>query len=275
MRRAVVMSSALGIHTLHLNGKPVSDNYFAPGWTDYAKRVYYTTQDITAQLRRGENVIGGILADGWFAGHVGWGRKRDHYSRDTRLAVQVYIEYTDGTKEMIASDGTWKTATGPTLDADFLMGETYDARRELTGWDKPGYDDSAWSKVTVGSSLKPLIQAYPGVPVQMFQEIAPVRITEPSKGVYVFNMGTNLAGVVRLKVKGKAGDTIVLRFAERLNPDGTIYTTNLRGARATDTYVCKGDGVEVWQPHFTFHGFQYVEVTGYPGVPRKDAVTAD
>ncbi len=274
VKRAVAVSSALGIYTLYLNGKAVGGDYFAPGWTDYVKRVYYNAYDVTSQLRRGENVIGGILADGWFAGYVGWGRQRDHYSRDTRLGVQLHIEYTDGTKQVVASDGTWKTTTGPTLDADFLMGETYDARRELTGWDKPGYDDSAWSKASVGSALYPMIEPYPGSPVQVFKEISPVKITEPVKGVYVFDMGTNLAGVVRLKVKGKPGDTVVLRFAERLNPDGTIYTTNLRGARATDTYVCKGIGTEVWQPHFTFHGFQYVEVTGYPGRPGKDAVTA-
>ena len=276
VRRAIAMVSAMGICDLFLNGQRVSDNFFTPGWTDYTRRVYYTTYDVTERIGRGENVIGGILADGWFAGHIGWGRQRDHYSRDTRLAVQMLVEYADGSTQVIVSDGTWKTTTGPILDADFLMGETYDARRELTGWDKPGYDDSAWSKVITGSSLEPQpqIQAYPGSTVQVFQEISPLTRTEPEKGTYVFDMGTNLAGVVRLKVKGKAGDTVVLRFAERLNPNGTIYTENLRQARVTDTYVCKGGGVEVWQPRFTFHGFQYVEVRGYPGVPGKDAVTA-
>lgn len=276
VRRATAVISAMGLCHVSVNGKPVSDDYFMPGWTDYAQRIYYGQYDVTEHIRRGENVIGGILADGWFSGYIGWGRKRDHYGRDTRLAAQLHLEFDDGTSDVIVSDNTWKTATGPILDADFLMGETYDARREQLGWDAPGYDDSAWAKVVVGSPLnpQPQIQPYPGSPVQVFREIAPVSIKEPTKDTYVFDIGTNLAGVVRLKVSGKAGDTVVLRFAERLNPDGTIYTTNLRGARATDTYICKGEGAEVWQPRFTFHGFQYVEVTGYPGVPGKDAVTA-
>ena len=276
VRKATALISALGLCQVTLNGSAVGEDYFVPGWTDYTRRVYYVQHDVTDRVRRGENVIGATLADGWFSGYIGWHYKRDHYARDTRLAVQMHLEYADGSTDVIVSDGNWKVTTGPTLDADFLMGETYDARRELTGWDKPGYDDAAWANVVTGSPIdaQPQIQAYPGVTVQVFKEIAPVGRTEPQKGVYVFDMGTNLAGVVRLKVRGKAGDTVVLRFAERLNPDGTIYTTNLRGARATDTYICKGAGVEIWQPQFTFHGFQYVEVTGFPGVPGNDAVTA-
>jgi alpha-L-rhamnosidase len=274
VRRATALVSAMGICQVSINGRAVGEDYFVPGWTDYTKRIYYMQYDVTDRIRRGENVFGGVLADGWFSGYIGWGYRRGHYGRDIRLAVQLHLEYDDGSTAVIVTDGDWKAATGPTLEADFLMGETYDARREMVGWDKPGFDDSGWAKAATGSVLKPKIEAYPGHTVQVFKEIAPVSIAEPVKGVYVFDMGTNLAGAARLKVRGKRGDTIVLRYAERLNPDGTIYTENLRSARATDTYICKGDGVEVWQPRFTFHGFQYVEVTGYPGVPDKDAVTA-
>lgn len=274
LRRATALVSAMGICQVSINGEPVGEDYFVPGWTDYIKRIYYVQYDVTGHIRAGENVIGGVLADGWFSGHIGWGYRREHYGRNPRLALQLHLEYDDNTTETVVTDGSWKVATGPTLEADFLMGETYDARRELSGWDRPGFDDSAWAKVAVGSSLRPRIQAYPGHTVQIFKEITPVSVTEPVKGAYVFDMGTNLAGVARLKVRGKGGDAIVLRFAERLNPDGTIYTDNLRSARATDTYICKGGGPEVWQPRFTFHGFQYVEVTGYPGVPDKEAVTA-
>lgn len=274
VRRATALVSALGLGDVMLNGKAIGEDYFVPGWTDYTKRVYYMQYDVTDRLRRGENVIGAVLADGWFSGHVAFNTQRDHYGRDTRLAVQLHLEYADGQTAVVVSDGDWKTTVGPTLDADFLMGETYDARRELPGWSMPGYDDSGWAAVVTGTSLSPTIQAYPGVTVKAFQEIAPVRITEPIPGAYVFDMGTNLAGVARLKVRGKAGDKVVLRFAERLNPDGTIYTENLRLARTVDTYICKGGGVEIWQPRYTFHGFQYIEVTGYPGTPGKDAVTA-
>ena len=272
--RATLYATALGIYEIHINGRRASEDYFTPGWTDYNKRVYYNTYDVTPLVRRGENAIGAVLADGWYAGHIGWGHKRDHYGSKTRLRAQLEVEYTDGTKETIATRPSWRASVGPLLEADFLMGESYDARREMPGWDVPGFDDSGWARPNVTSGVSAQVQPYPGVTVQRFAEHKPVSITEPQKGAYVLDLGTNLAGFARLKVKGRAGQKIVLRFAERLNPDGTIYTTNLRSARATDTYICRGGGKEeTWEPRFTFHGFQYVEVTGYPGRPGPDAIT--
>ncbi|MBE0537854.1 MAG: family 78 glycoside hydrolase catalytic domain [Phycisphaerae bacterium] len=274
VRRATVYATALGIYELHINGEKVGDEYFSPGWTDYDKRVYYNTYDVTQMLRQGDNAMGAILADGWYVGYIGWGHQREHYGSDTPwVKAQLHVEYADGTQAVIATDGTWKAATGPILEADFLMGETWDANKELPGWSRGGFDDSAWSPVVVNAQIATPVQSYPGVPVTAFQEIKPLKITEPAPGRFVFDMGTNFAGFVRLKVQGEQGDKVVIRFAERLNPDGTIYTTNLRGARTMDTYICKGTGVETWQPRFTFHGFQYVELTGYPGKPGKDAVT--
>jgi alpha-L-rhamnosidase len=274
IRRAVVYASALGNYELHVNGQRVENAYFTPGWTDYKIRVYYNTFDVTGLVKRGDNVIGAMLADGWYSGHIGWGHKRDHYGANPRLLVQLHVDYEDGTSQVIATDGSWKATTGPILEGDFLMGEAYDARKEMPGWSAAGFDDSGWKKVDVTDKIAAKIQSYPGVLVRPFKEIKPAKVTEPTPGACVFDMGTNLAGFVRLKVRGgQAGERIVLRFAERLNTDGTIYTTNLRGARATDTYICRGGGVEVWQPRFTFHGFQYVEVTGYPGKPALDAIT--
>lgn len=274
VRRAVVRASALGNYELHLNGRRVGNAYFAPGWTDYRIRVYYDTYDVTDQLRRGANVIGAILADGWYSGYIGWGRKRDHYGMDPRFAAQLRVEYTDGSSQLLTSDGSWTATTGPILEGDFLMGETYDARQEIPGWCTPGPGETSWSPVDVTARIDARIEARPGVPVEAFQTIRPVGVTEPAPETFVFDMGTNLAGFVRLHVAdARPGQKIVLRFAERLNPDGTIYTTNLRGARATDTYICKGGGTEVWQPRFTFHGFQYVEVSGYPGRPGLGAIT--
>ena len=271
--RATLYGTALGLAEFHLNGSRVSDDYFTPGWTDYEKRVYYRAYDVTGLVRQGNNALGAILADGWFSGYVGYGRKRDLYGKWPRLRAQLRVEFADGSSAEVATGPDWRATTGPTLEADFLKGETYDAREELTGWDQSGVDASHWNPVVVGcDEVHPVVQVHPGPPVRAIQEFKPQQITEPQPSVYVLNFGQNFAGVARLKVRGAAGQKITLRFAERLNPDGTIYTTNLRSARATDTYICKGKGLEVWQPRFTFHGFQYAEVTGFKQKPTPDSV---
>ena len=272
-KRAVVYASSLGIYELHINGKRVGEDYFTPGWTDYMTRVYYQSYDVTNLLKPGGNAIGGILADGWYAGYIGFGKKREHYGDKPRLLVQLEVEYTDSGRQTVTTDTSWKATYGPHFEADFLMGETYDARKELAGWSKWGFDDSSWEAVVVTEKIKGKVQSYPGVTVKKIMEISPKKPTEPKKGVYVFDMGQNFAGWVRLKAKGIAGTKVVLRFAEMLNPDGTIYTTNLREARCTDTYILAGTGEEIWEPRFTYHGFRYVEVTGYPGRPGLDAIT--
>ncbi|MBN1505539.1 MAG: family 78 glycoside hydrolase catalytic domain [Sedimentisphaerales bacterium] len=271
--RATVYVSALGNYELEINGKPVGDAYFTPGWTDYNVRVYYNTFDVTSLLKKGANAIGGMLADGWYSGHIGWMHIRDHYGKDPRFLAQLHVEYPDGTEEIVATDKTWTASTGPIREGDFLMGETYDARKEIPGWSTADFDAATWLPVNTVDAPRAAVEAYPGVLVREFRQITPVSMKEPQPQTYVFDMGTNFAGFVRLKVRGgKPGQKVVLRFAERLNPDGTIYTTNLRGARATDTYICKGEYTETWQPRFTFHGFQYVEITGYPGKPTSDTI---
>ena len=276
VRKATIYSTALGNYKLNIGGRPVGEDYFTPGWTDYAIRVYYNTYDVTAMLAQGENSLGAILADGWYSGHIGWGRIRDHYGKNTRFAAQLRIEYADGSMATVVTDESWKARTGRILEADFLMGETCDARKPMPFARRANaaISDEGWSGVDVTDAIAAKLEAYPGVPVRKFQEIKPLKITEPVKGTYVYDMGTNFAGFARLKIRGKAGQTIVLRYAERLNPDGTIYTTNLRGARATDTYICRGaNNDETWQPQFTFHGFQYVELTGVEEAPSLDAIT--
>ena len=271
--RAVLYASALGNVDLRLNGKFVSEDRFTPGWTDYAKRVYYRAYDVTPLLRQGGNALGAVLADGWYSGYIGGGRHRNHYGKLPRLRAQLHLEFADGTAQDVASGPGWKAASGPIREADFLMGEAYDARMALTGWDTPDFDDAKWEPVVTGAELSPPLQAHSGVPVRAFDTIKPRKITEPKPGVFVFDMGRNFAGVVRLNLSGKAGQKITLRFAERLNPDGTLYTTNLRGARVIDTYYCAGTGIETWEPRFTFHGFQYVELSGLDGKPSPAALT--
>ncbi|MGC8639815.1 MAG: family 78 glycoside hydrolase catalytic domain [Isosphaeraceae bacterium] len=273
VRQATLYSTSLGIHDTYLNGKRVNDDYFNPGWTDYNKRVYYRAYDVTNRLHPGANALGAILADGWYSGYVGFGKMRDHYGKHTRLKAQLQIVYKDGSTEVVATGPAWKAASGPIREADFLMGETYDARLAMKGWDTASFDDSGWSPVVTGAEVKPVVQAHPGPGVKPFAEIHGQHWTEPKPGVYVLNLGQNFAGVPRLKIQGEPGQKITLRFAERLNPDGTIYTTNLRSARSTDTYICAGKGMETWSPRFTFHGFQYVEITGVKSPPTADTVT--
>jgi len=270
--RATLYGSALGWFDLHLNGQRVSDDYFNPGWTDYGKRVYYRTYDVTSLIRTGNNALGAILSDGWYSGYIGWFRKRDHYGTQPRVLAQLVLEFADGSRQVVATGPDWKAGTGPITGADILQGETYDAREEIAGWDQPGFNDKSWASVDTGANLNPVVQVHPAPPVVAVKEFRARTITEPKPGVYVLDLGQNFAGVPRLTVHGKPGQKITLRHAERLAPDGGIYTINLRSANATDVYICKGDGVEVWTPRFTFHGFQYIEITGLTEKPDQDTV---
>ncbi len=274
IRRAFLYTTALGIYQVFVNGERVSLDTLSPGWTDFRKRVYYRAYDVTDLLRSGPNAVGAILADGWYAGYVGGGMQRNHFGKKLRLLSQLQIEYADGTSQIVPTDRDWKASTGPIFCADLLQGEGYDARKEMPGWDTPGFDDSQWQAVTVGEAeVRPQVQAAPAPPVTVLETLRPVSVTEPVPGRYVFDMGQNFAGIIRLKVNGQSGHRIQIRHAERLKADGTIYTTNLRTAAATDTYICKGGGEEVWQPYFTYHGFQYVELSGLDERPGPDAVT--
>jgi alpha-L-rhamnosidase len=271
VRRATLYGTALGLVDFHINGHLVSEDRFTPGWTDYHKRVPCRTSDVTKLLRDGKNVWGAILADGWYSGYVAWGRERDNYGKKPRVRAQLQIDYTDGSSDTIVSGSDWKASSGPITSADFLMGESYDARAEQK-WDAPEFDDGKWDAVAIGAEMEPLIQAHPGPPVRVFAEVKAESVKQVGPDTYVFDMGQNFAGVVRLKVHGEPGQEITLRFAERLNPDGTAYTFNLRGALATDTYICRGGGTETWEPRFTYHGFQYVEITGLKTKPGKNTV---
>jgi alpha-L-rhamnosidase len=270
--RATVFASALGVYELHLNGSPVGNDVLSPGWTDYHKRVHYLGYDVTRQLKQGENTLGAILGDGWYAGYLAFTGKRHYYGDKPRLRVQMQLEYRDGTKEVVGTDETWKATTGPILEGDLLMGSVYDARKELRGWDTPECADAAWGPANVDNSVEANLEAHPGAPIRREAEIAAVKLTEPQPGVYVFDLGQNIVGWVRLKAKGKAGQKVVVRHAEMLKPDGTIYTANLRAAKATDTYYLADGPKRAFEPYFTFHGFQYVEVTGLDYKPELEDV---
>lgn len=274
IKQALLYSSALGVFETDINGQRVGDEYYKPGWTDYPTRVYYFTHDVTDMLNKGDNAIGTLLGDGWYAGHIGFGLNREQYGKNPRYISQLEVTYTDGSTETIVTDGSWKASYGPTIEADWNMGESYDANKELTGWNKPGFKDCSWDEVATQDNIETkYFQAYPGVPVRLTEEITAKSVSEPAKGVYVFDLGQNFAGFARLKIKGQKEQKVTMRFAEVLKPDGNIYTDNLRSARCIDTYICKGEGTEIWQPMFTSHGFRYVEVTGVDTKPGLDMIT--
>ncbi|GGW46477.1 alpha-L-rhamnosidase [Streptomyces albaduncus] len=271
--RARLYATALGLYEAHLNGRRVGRDHLAPGWTDYRERVQYQTYDVTALLRPGGNAIGAYVAPGWYAGNVGMFGPHQYGERPAFLA-QLEVEYADGTSERITSGTDWRAGSGPIVAADLLSGETYDARKETPGWTSPGFDDRTWLGVReAGEGAPGRIVAQSDGPVRVTEELPARKVTEPEPGVFVFDLGQNMVGSVRLRVSGEAGTTVRLRHAEVLNPDGTLYTANLRSAAATDTYTLKGGGEETYEPRFTFHGFRYVEVTGFPGTPPARAVT--
>jgi alpha-L-rhamnosidase len=272
--RATLYATARGLFDIHINDEKVGADLFAPEWTDYDRRINYRTYDVTGLVKKGGNVIGALLGDGWYAGFVGWQKKRGRYGLQTSLMAQLEVEYADGSMETITTDKSWKTSLGPIQNSDFLMGETYDARKEMTGWAGAGFDESGWHKVQVVAKPEAKLVWQPSAPVRIVKELRPVSMSEPKRGVYIFDIGQNLAGFVRLKVKAPAGTVIQIRHAEMLNPDGTIYVENLRRAKATDVYIAKGKGIEIYQPTFTFHGFQYMEVTGLSNRPGKGIITA-
>ncbi len=307
VRRATIYASALGIYDLYCNGQRVGDAFFQPGWSDYLQRAYYRSHDVTALVRSGgANTLGAVVAEGWYSGYVGYGLLvgygpnkvgRYFYGKIPAFRAQLEIDYTDGTHATVLTDATWRvTDRGPTREADLIMGETYDARAELGAWSAPGYDATSWApailaaenprvravssdaggqrEVDLGFVPPARMQAYAAPPIRVTQELPTKRVTEPKPGVYVFDLGQNFAGVVRLKIQGAAGTQVRLRFGEMLHQDGTIMTENLRKARATDTYTLRGDPAgESWSPRFTYHGFQYVEVTGLTAKPGPDLIT--
>ena len=273
VRSARAYVTSLGLYELEINGKRVGDQLLTPGWTSYTKRLQYQTYDVTAHLRAGANGIGATLGDGWYRGFLAWKDRRAVYGDRLALLAQLRIEYEGGRVETVGTDGTWKSATGPVLASDIYNGETYDARLERPGWSAPGYDDKGWASVKVVEPPARALIAPAGPPVRRIEERKPVRILKTPAGETVFDMGQNMVGFVRLKVRGPAGTTLTLRHVEVLDKAGNVYTANLRAAKQQVTYTLKGGAEEAYEPHFTFQGFRYVAVEGWPGEPTLDGLT--
>jgi alpha-L-rhamnosidase len=275
VKSARLYATALGAYEMFLNGRRVSDDILAPGWTDYRQRLKYQTYDVTAQLKNGVNAIAALLAPGWYSTPLEWFQQPNNYGETPpALRAQLRIERTDGSVEWILSNANWKASTSYILHSELYDGESQDARRIQPGWDTAGFAASGWSSVAAYEP-KPITidaQDYPSIRAERTVEAKAV--TEPRPGVYVFDFGQNMSAVPHLRVSGRAGTEVRLRFAEILNADGTLYTDNLRTAKATDRFILAGNGVEEFTPQFTFHGFRYAELTGVSAAPDAGALTA-
>ncbi len=272
--KATIYATAHGIYDLSLNGSKVGDQVFTPGWTTYGKRLQYQVYDVTNQLNRGANAIGAVIGEGWYKGSLGWTENWGVYGKHEGLLMQMEIIYSDGSKETIISDGSWKaTKEGPITKNGLYYGEDYDATKELIGWNKPKYDDKSWRPVTETSYDFNLI-ASEGADIKKIEELKPVKIFTSPSGKQLVDLGQNLVGRIRLKTIGEKGTKITIRHAEVLDKDGEFYTENLRSADCVINYTLSGEGEEIYEPTFTFMGFRYVEITGYPGKLTEDDITA-
>ncbi len=280
VKHATAHICGLGFHDLHINGKLVSDDVLQPDFTHYDKRVIYITRDVTEHVRQGANAIGVELGNGFYNAHTRccWSFDQAPWRKPPRLLMQLEIQYADGTTETIVTDATWKTSTGPRVFDGIRNGEVYDARLEKTGWDTAGYSDSDWSNVVLVDGPKGKLEARRTLAVRMTKTVKPVAITEPRPGVFLVDFGQNLAGWGRLKVSGPTGTAISIRYDERLTDEGLIDERNAifvySGKFQTDTYICKGEAVETWEPRFVYHGFRYAQITGFPGRPSRESLTA-
>ena len=270
IERARAYVTAHGLYEMQLNGRRVGDEVFTPGWTSYGRRLQYQTYDVTDLLKPGANAVGVLLGSGWYRGEIGFTNQRNRYGKKVALLLQIDVTYKNGRTETIGTDASWKAATGPILMSEIYHGETYDARLDLPGWTSPGFDDRQWSGVTTASHPKDTLIAPAGPPVRRIEELKPAKIFKTPGGDTVVDMGQNMVGWVRLNVQGPAGTTVALRHAEILDKDGNFYTENLRNAKATLTYTLKGGVPETFEPHFTFMGFRYVAVRGFPGELTTD-----
>ncbi|OQO98463.1 alpha-L-rhamnosidase, partial [Geobacillus sp. 44B] len=261
---ARVYVTGVGLYELYLNGERVGEDLLTPGWTSYKKRLQYQTYDVTYQLQEGSNAIGIMLADGWYKGTLGWEGKRHIYGDRRAALVQLHVQYEDGTEELIVTDTTWKASIGPILYSEIYHGEVYDARLEKQGWSSAHFNDADWKGVVVCDLPLIHLVAQENWPTLVTETLRPISSFVTPSGETVLDMGQNMVGRIRMTVHAPAGTRITLQHAEVLDKEGNFYTGNLRKAKQTVTYIAKGEGTEVYAPHFTFQGFRYVKVEGYP-----------
>ena len=279
VRSARACVCGIGYHELYINGEKVGDRVLDPGFTRYDKRALYVTHDVTARLAPGRNTIGIILGNGWFNQHARdiWNFHTAPWRDKPRAVMQLHVDYADGSKEVVCTDSTWKGDSGPIVFDGVRNGEVYDARLEKPGWASPDCDDAAWGRVTVVPGPGGELTSMQMPPVKVTGTITPVSVRETQPGVFLFDMGQNFSGWAQLRASGPAGTKVTIRYAETLKDDGMADSKRhavflYEGEFQTDTFFLKGEGEEAWEPRFAYHGFQYVEVTGFPGTPTLDSL---
>lgn len=272
--RARLYVTAVGAYEVHINGQRLGTARLAPEISVARDHVLYQCHDATELLREGTNALGVLIGDGWYASAFGWRDERYSLGHSPRrLLAQLVLDYA-GSRDVLITDSNWRLTDSMIRAAEIYNGEDYDARLEFPGWDRPGFDDSAWLRAEAGARPRARLVAQVDPPIRAVQSLPVRTITQPRPGVFVCDFGQNFAGWCRLRVTGPAGTTVRLRHAEILQADGNIDTSNLRAARATDHYTLRGDPQgEVYEPHFTYHGFRYVEITGFPGTPTLESIT--
>jgi len=263
-----------GLYEAHINGQRVGNQYLTPGWTSYNKHLQYQTYDVTNLLKQGDNATGVILADGWYRGELTWDRKTNLYGNRLGLLYQLHLNYTDGTSDVITSDTQWKASAGAIRKTSLYYGEKFDARLDNNTWTTTSFNDGAWRGVTVANvSNANLVAAY-GPPVRKHETFKAVRIFKTPKGETIMDFGQNLVGWITLHVSGRAGDSVRIHHTEVLDKQKNFYTDNLRAAKQEVLYILKGQGPETYEPRFTFFGFRYIRVEGYPGTLTPESITA-
>ncbi|HQE35160.1 MAG TPA: family 78 glycoside hydrolase catalytic domain, partial [Flavobacterium alvei] len=272
VKSAKVYIMGMGLYELYINGNKIGDQVLAPVPTDYTKNVKYNVFDVTSQLKEGKNMLGTILGNGrFFAMRQDYKPYKIKSFGFPKMALQLFVEYTDGSNEVIRTDDTWKLTTdGPILSNNEYDGEEYDARKEMKGWNTTNFDDKNWVNARYVQEPGGFFEAQMSPNMKIMGEVKPISIKATPKGTYILDMGQNMVGWLQLKVKGKSGDQITMKFAESLQKDGSLYIANLRDAKTTDVYTLKGEGEEIWEPRFIFHGFRFVEISGFPTKPTLD-----
>lgn len=265
IRTATAYITSHGMYEANINGQRVGNDYLTPGWTSYKTRLQYQVYDVTSQLKKGDNAIGVTLGSGWYRSYLTWYIRKNLYGKNVGLLFQLEVTYTDGSKETIVSDGSWKSSTGSIQSSEIYFGETIDANKEKDGWLQPNYDDKSWFGVKVADYKLDNLIATSNEPIRKQETLKPVKIITTPKGEKVIDFGQNMVGWEKLRLQGRKGDTVKIYHAEVLDKEGNFYTANLRAATALSTYILKGEGTEEFEPHFTFYGFRYIKVEGVKG----------
>ncbi len=271
---AILFITAHGLYEAFINGQKAGDAFLTPGFTSYNKRLQYQAYDVAGLIKPGKNVIGAVLGSGWYRGYLAWSDHHDIYGKKLALLAQLEIRYADGSKETIVSDGNWKSSTSAILSSEIYDGETFDAGKYQNGWMLSGFNDRSWTGVEVKDYPFNHIIATDNELIKKHETFKPVRIFKTPQGDQVIDFGQNLVGWVEVKAKGKSGDRIRISHAEVLDKTGNFYTENLRAAKQQNTYILSGAGEEHFEPHFTFQGFRYIKIEGYPGEIKPENFTA-